>query len=105
MTDTEAKDLYRRALNLWGIAAQMRMAVEECAELQVAIMHGLRGRTSPTALDELCSEVADVQIMCAQLAAMLPDGEDRVEFQRQKKLKRLLGRVQTAEQVRNGDSE
>src|SRR5690349_1352975 len=95
-----AERLYQRALNLWGTDAQMRMLVEECAELTVAVCHGLRGRTNERSIDELCAEIADVQIMCEQVALMIHDGKVRVEAARQVKLDRLRGRVETAEQVR-----
>lgn len=103
MSDTT--DLYQRALNMWGMSAQMDMIIEECAELQVAVSHWKRGRTNALSMDELCNEAADVTVMIEQLALMVPDGANRIAELRAMKLKRLLGRVQTAEQARASDAE
>lgn len=62
-------DLMRRAITTWGRNAQFDMAVEEAAELIVAIRHYQRGRD--TEQDHLCAEVADMKIMVAQLEMMV----------------------------------
>jgi NTP pyrophosphatase (non-canonical NTP hydrolase) len=55
------------ALGRWGEAAQVGMAVEECAELIVALQkHTNRTPTAET-LDNIADEIADVEMMLAQM--------------------------------------
>ena len=88
-------NLYERALIAIGREAQLAQAQEECAELIVAVNHYRRGRDG--ALDALASEVADVQIMAAQLEVML--GSEIVRHHRDGKLKRLKALVEAAEKA------
>jgi NTP pyrophosphatase (non-canonical NTP hydrolase) len=52
------------AVTKYGARKQSDMVLEELAELTQAILHDRRGRAKP---EELCSEIADVVIMLAQL--------------------------------------
>ncbi len=61
---TAPADLYKRAVALWGVQAQVLMLAEECAECGVAALHLLRGRAAPQRLAE---EMADVSIMVDQI--------------------------------------
>ena len=88
----DKKDLFGAALARWGIDAQLRMAIEECAELSEAICHYFRGRCTRQTLAE---EVADVEIMMEQLRAII--GEDLVSEVKNKKLKRLEERLSEEE--------
>lgn len=76
------------ALALWGPLAQMGVAMEECAELIVAINQLLRGRVEHDAVAE---EVADVEIMCKQLRLIV--GNELVDTAKEKKLVRLRDRI------------
>lgn len=58
--------LYKKAIAVWGIQAQLNMAVEECAELIKAIQKRKRGNDNST-IDPLLEEMADVEIMLEQL--------------------------------------
>lgn len=80
--------LYSAAIEKWGTEPQMRMAQEECAELIVAIGHMLRGRVG---IRDLSSEIADVEIMCAQMRLLV--GHGPVDAAKTSKLKRLAERV------------
>lgn len=82
------KRLYQDTIKKWGEKPQVEMAIEEMAELILALRHYDRGRISG---QEVISEIADVQIMMAQLAVMY--GEHRVEEAKAKKLARLAERV------------
>lgn len=85
--------LLRRALVTWGVDSQILMAAEECAELTVKLLHYRRGHyvkreREATTPDELAEEIADVEIMCAQLR-LLPELEHRVDHFTGIKLTRL----------------
>ena len=55
------KDLYERALRVWGKQQQMLQAIEEMSELTKEILKNVaRGKDN---LNELIEEAADVEIM------------------------------------------
>ena len=61
---SDASSLARRALDLFGIDAQLGQAAEEVAELFIEISHHRRGRGS---MYDVAAEIVDVEFMCAQL--------------------------------------
>jgi NTP pyrophosphatase (non-canonical NTP hydrolase) len=75
-----------RAIRKWGVDAQVGMAIEECAELIVALRHVDRGREANVA-----SEIADVLITCCQMACIV--GVDKVASEVERKLCRLSERL------------
>jgi NTP pyrophosphatase (non-canonical NTP hydrolase) len=76
--------LYDEAIRKWGVEAQREMAYEEVGELITAIARHRRGRTDRKGV---ITELADVTIMCEQLAYML--GYEDYEKEIDEKLKRL----------------
>ena len=76
--------LYDAAITKWGSEAQREMAYEELGELITAIARHRRGRIVKS---ELITELADVTIMCEQLAYML--GYENYEQELDRKLIRL----------------
>ncbi len=88
----ERKELLQTAIRKYGSAAQLMQSVEELAELITAINHYIRQR--PDAENDLISEVADVRIMCDQLALLV--GEDKVRAAERYKLNRLQIRLNKA---------
>ena len=80
--------LYREAVVKWGIYSQTNMAIEECAELIVAIRHSSRNKA--TMLD-IATEVAGVEIMCGQLREIV--GNEIVTQCKKEKLIRLRQRL------------
>jgi len=62
--DSETRNLARRALDMFGIDAQLGQAAEEVAELFIEISHHRRGRGS---MYDVAAEIVDVEFMCAQL--------------------------------------
>ena len=74
------------AVARWGSESQVRMVIEECAELTVALLHHLRGRAS---LDDVASELADVIIVTAQLQLILERANVDLEPAISRKLERL----------------
>ncbi len=79
-------DTYKRAITAWGIESQLWMAVEECGELLAALNQHQRGRNV-----DVCGEIADVTIMCRQLAIVFGEGE--VDEAIHNKLVRLRSRL------------
>lgn len=72
MEKVKAKELYQKAIKVWGEKAQLEMLQEEATELALATRKYIRKPNEDT-LSVLASEVADVKIMLEQLAVMLPD--------------------------------
>jgi hypothetical protein len=61
-------DIYQRAIDKWGPAAQWQMVSEKCIELALEVQRLKRERTTYKAL---ANELADVEIVCAQAHLML----------------------------------
>ena len=76
--------LCSQALALWGYTNQMDKAVEELAELTVALHHFKNGKVKGEAVID---EIADVKIMVEQLSIMF--GIDAVNVRETEKLLRL----------------
>lgn len=84
MEKEERKKLYKKAIDTWGIEAQRNMAFEELGELNTALARDRRGRATK---EEIITELADVTIMCEQLALFL--GYEDYEKEIDNKLERL----------------
>lgn len=87
MTENE-KSLYDKAIKKWGVDSQVYMAYEEMGELLSALNKLLRKRVT---VDDVITEIADVQIMTEQLALIF--GQEKVETEKERKLKRLEERL------------
>jgi len=61
------KELFDKCKDLWGLEAQMLMLVEELNELSVATLHLLRKPRLPSYLDNFSEEIADVELMLAEI--------------------------------------
>ena len=99
MTEEQKKKVREIAAH-YGIDAQNGKTVEECAELIVAIEHMKKKRWLPqdvlAALANLAGEIADVRIMCEQIAYLHGIGElvnEQIEY----KISRQLGRMEKGE--------
>jgi len=76
--------VYEKMIEKYGKKDQMLIAVEECSELQKAILKYLRGRCNTM---EVSEEMADVEIMLEQLY-MIFDNNDEVRFFKEQKIER-----------------
>ena len=81
------EELYKMAIRKFGAEAQERQAVEECAELIIAISHKQRGREH-----NIEEEIADVEIMLEQLK-IINNCHDKVKSIKSFKIKRLYKRI------------
>lgn len=85
----EEQEIYERALDRWGIRAQTMMAFEEMSELQKEICKNWRGADNA---DQIAEEIADVEIVLAQLKMIYGIADD-VRRYRESKLARLAKRL------------
>lgn len=81
----------QRAIDVFGADGQVYMAIEECSELVDALMKYRRGRIG---VNDVVTEIADVQIMCAQLEIIFGGSSKIVEMERARKMDRLRGRIE-----------
>ncbi|WP_290456948.1 hypothetical protein [Muribaculum intestinale] len=88
MSDKEFEDTIRLAIKTYGKEAQTQMLFEEMAELQNALCKLARNRGTA---DQVCEEIADVMIMCLQMAHIY--GTKRVEQWANRKMIRLKDRL------------
>lgn len=86
--EEKERTLYVLAVEKFGPESQINMALEECAELIDALCKFRRERVGTL---DVITEIADVQIMCEQLAYMF--GEQTVEDERKRKIERLQKRL------------
>ena len=92
--DKEKCEIYKAALEKYGVGAQIGMLAEECGELLSAINKFNRSRCSS---DDVLTELADVSIMVEQLS-LIYGGYEKFQIEKDKKLIRLLKRIN------NGDN-
>ncbi len=83
--------IYRKALDKWGILAQILMFFEETAELQKAICKKERGKGTQIAIIE---ELADVEIMLEQMKFVYDRGGEFFREAKRRKLERLSNMVE-----------
>jgi NTP pyrophosphatase (non-canonical NTP hydrolase) len=86
------KEIYENAIEQWGRIPQLMQAMEEASELAVALSHFIRNREN--SINEVIEEVADMEIMLAQIKFMFGEkfGESVNEI-KQTKLSRLETRL------------
>ncbi len=89
MTYTERRKIYEKAIEKYGVDAQLKMLVEEVAELEDALMKYERGRCE---LEHVAEEIADATIMLEQ-ARIMYDVNERVSEIMTEKCARLAERL------------
>lgn len=90
VADAELDEVCRGAIDAWGQAAQVGVAVEELAELAAACQRFFgRGRGT---VDDVAEEIADVEIVCCQLRALV--GGRLVDRFKAMKVRRLRARLE-----------
>ena len=85
ITETQ---IYANAIMAFGVEGQIDMLHEEVGELLSALNKYKRGRAS---VEEVVTEIADVQIMCGQMAFLF--GPEAVAAEKERKLIRLQQRI------------
>jgi len=76
--------IMHQALDQWGLNAQVGQALEECAELIVALQKHINRTPLHQNTDNILDEIADVEMMLAQMRlALCIDDEtlrNRIEY-------------------------
>lgn len=90
MESSERREVYETALTKWGIENQLWMVTEECGELLNAIGKMRRGRVTR---EDVITELADVTIMCEQIAQYV--GYDDYTKEIERKIERLKNRLES----------
>ena len=95
MTEWQKRKVHEIAAH-YGMKSQEQMAIEECAELIQAITKSNRGAQTGseyvTKIANIAAEIADVLIMCEQLAYLYGIGEavkEQVDFKIARQLERM----------------
>lgn len=84
----DENELFKKAIDVYGIEPQFNMVFEECGELINALAKFIRGRNDKS---EVITELADVSIMIGQMAYLF--GYDDFIKERDAKLERLKERL------------
>lgn len=88
MNENERLELYKSAINNWGIRPQVMMVMEETGEMLNAIGKYDRGRANES---DVITELADVWIMMEQMATFF--GWEEFKKEKERKLERLKERL------------
>ncbi len=95
MTEINEKELYKRALRVWGKEPQMLQVIEEMSELIKEILKNVNRKKDN--VDAIIEETADVEIMLGQLKCCYGI-EDKVRTYKAEKLKTIDKRLDAWEQ-------
>lgn len=88
MSQILESQIYADAIRTYGVDGQVDMLHEEVGELLSAINKFKRGRVSAS---EVVTEIADVMIMCGQMAHIF--GPEEVRKEKERKLARLCKKI------------
>lgn len=86
--------ILKKAIETYGVEAQLRMAFEEMAELTQAICKSLRGVDN---LNNVVEEIADVEIMLAQIKMIYDIEQWEIDMKKKEKLLRLSEKLNISE--------
>ena len=91
----ERAQVYQKAIDTFGVEAQLLMCIEEMSELTKAICKFRRAKPNqiPERLHDIAEECADVTIMMEQLRLIF-DFNDLVCEHMDAKVERLMGRIE-----------
>jgi len=78
----------QRALDKWGLNSQVGMAIEECAELIVVLQKYINREKQPS-LEEIIDEIADVEMMLAQMRLVFDVSDGVIKKRIEQKFKKL----------------
>ena len=89
-------DVYRKAIETFGLKNQIYMLMEECAELIQASNKVIRKNNNYESLYNLAEEIADVEIMIGQIKEEMKNVKlmtIKIKKEKVKKLQKLLDTV------------
>ena len=105
MQKEERLKIYNEAEQLWGKVAQYDQAIEEMAELIVAINKYKRKclygeyKNNKAVEDNLIEELADVSMCLEQLRSYM--GEEKVDKKLDEKMQKFLGQIEEMKKNKN----
>ena len=99
-TENEIK-LMQTALDRWGLNAQVGQTVEECAELIVALQKYVNRSPQPESVDNILDEIADVEMMLAQMRLVFGIDDDMLRERIKYKFERLSQYLSEDEQCKS----
>ena len=79
----------KTALNQWGLEAQIGQAIEECAELIVALQKYINRTPQVGNTERIFDEIADVEMMLAQIRLALDIDDEALKKRIEYKFSRL----------------
>lgn len=91
MSNQKITDIYKQAIDTYGVRAQKLMAIEEMSELTKEICKDFRGQLNR---EHLIEEMADVTITLEQLMIMYKISGDEIQQMRERKMERLKERLE-----------
>ena len=90
------QEIYEKAIRLWGVDLQLGMAIQEMAELTKEITEYWRSKVGShyreIAIGKMQNEIADVEIMMAQLRMMFDT--KAITKKKSRKIRRLIKRIE-----------
>ena len=86
--------ILEKAIETYGVEAQIRMSFEEMAELTQAICKSLRGADN---LNNVVEEIADVEIMLEQIKMIYDIEQWEIDMKKKEKLLRLSEKLNISE--------
>ena len=91
MSHQKITEIYKQAIETYGVRAQKLMAIEEMSELTKEICKDFRGKLNR---EHLIEEMADVTIMLDQMLLLYKISGEEVGLMRIKKVERLKERLE-----------
>jgi len=86
-TKNEVK-IMQTALDQWGLNAQVGQTIEECAEL-IVVLQKYINRTERPEVDDILGEIADVEMMLAQMRLVFGISDAALRVRIEEKFERL----------------
>ena len=96
------ENIYKRAIDVWGIESQSNVMVEELAELTFALMKMRRSGTDEQMVvryDNVCEEIADVRLMLNQMEHIY--NKDTIDNYYKEKKERTIKKLERYEKDKN----
>lgn len=91
MSHQKITDIYKQAIETYGVRAQKLMAIEEMSELTKEICKDFRGKLNR---EHLIEEMADVTIMLDQMLLIYEISGEEILSMCGRKMKRLKERLE-----------
>lgn len=87
--DSDKVEMMIKALEKWGVEAQVYQTVEECAELIVALNKHVTRIPTDKSLDNIIDEIADVEMMLAQMRITFGISDEAIQERIAQKFEKL----------------